>query len=161
MESEFLMHPFPPVWDADSKVLILGTFPSVKSRENLFYYGHPRNRFWAVTAAVYGARIPQSIEEKKCFLLANGIALWDVVASCRIRGSSDASITDAVGNDIESLIEKTCITRIFTNGTKAKQLYDRLLKSSTGLDAVCLPSTSPANAAWSLDRLIGAWKIIR
>ena len=161
MESELLLHPFPPVWDNHSQILILGTFPSVKSREVKFYYGNPRNRFWAVTASLYGMDVPPSTEEKVRFLLTNGIALWDVVASCRIRGSSDASIADAKGNDVASLLRQTSINRIFTNGKTAKKLYDRLLSGETGMDAVCLPSTSPANASWSLEQLCHAWEVIK
>lgn len=155
------VHPIPPVFDADSTVLVLGSFPSVKSRESGFFYGHAQNRFWRVTAAVFGCPVPVTIPEKRAFLLQNHVALWDVIASCDIDGSSDASIKNVRPNDLAPLLAASKITHIFTNGATADALYTRWQFSATGIPAVRLPSTSPANAAWSLDRLIDAWRVIR
>jgi len=153
-------HPFPPLFDKNSKILILGSFPSVKSREQKFFYGHPQNRFWKVVAAVFGCDIPETIEEKKNMLLSNGIAVWDVIASCEITGSSDSSIKNAVANDISIILEGADIQKIFVNGKTAEKYYNKYIKPEIGKEAVCLPSTSPANAAWSLEKLIAAWKMI-
>ena len=153
-------HTFGPVWNADSRILILGSIPSVKSREQGFYYGHPRNRFWKVLAAVTGEKEPETVTEKKTFLLGHGIALWDVIASCEIEGSSDSSIRGVTPNDIGVLLAQSTIGRIYTNSAKAGELYRRYVEPSTGRKAVNLPSTSPANAAWSLERLTEAWKVI-
>lgn len=153
-------HGFEPVWDRQSRILILGSMPSVKSREQKFYYGHPQNRFWKVLAAVTGQAVPETVEEKRAFLLKEGIALWDVVASCEIKGSSDSSIRDAEANDVAWLLRESGLRRVFVNGGKAAQLYDKLLLEKTKVLAVRLPSTSPANAAWPLERLIGAWRVI-
>ena len=155
------IHPIPPVYDEHSTVLILGSFPSVKSRETGFFYGHAQNRFWRVTAAVFGCPVPATIPEKRAFLLGNRIALWDVLAACDIDGSADASIRDVCPNDLAPILAAAPITRIFTNGAAADALYTRYLLQTVGIPAVRLPSTSPANAAWSLERLIDAWKIIR
>lgn len=155
-----ISHTFEPVWDQNSRILILGTFPSVKSRENHFYYGHPQNRFWKVIAGLTGSPVPQTIEEKKALLLDNHIAVWDVIASCRIDGSSDGSIRDVVVNDIPSLLNDSHISRIFGNGAKACELYDRHLREMTGMDIEKLPSTSPANAAFQMERLLEAWAVI-
>ena len=155
------VHPIPPVFDADSTVLVLGSFPSVKSQESGFFYGHAQNRFWRVTAAVFGCPVPVTIPEKRAFLLQNHVALWDVIASCDIDGSSDASIKNVRPNDLAPLLAASKITHIFTNGTTADALYTRWQFPATGIPAVRLPSTSPANAAWSLDRLIDAWRVIR
>ena len=153
-------HGFGPLWDEHSRILILGSMPSVKSREQGFYYGHPQNRFWRVLAAVTGQPVPGTIEEKKAFLLRQKIALWDVIASCEIEGSSDSSIRDAQANDVAWLLGQCGISRVFVNGGKAAELYDKLLLPQTGKQAVRLPSTSPANAAWSLERLVRAWQVI-
>lgn len=155
------IHPIPPVYDAHSTVLILGSFPSVKSRETGFFYGHAQNRFWRVTAAVFGCPVPATIPEKRAFLLGNRIALWDVLAACDIDGSADASIRDACPNDLAPILAAAPIARIFTNGATADALYTRYLLQTVGIPAVRLPSTSPANAAWSLERLIDAWRVIR
>ena len=155
------VHPIPPVFDADSTVLVLGSFPSVKSRESGFFYGHAQNRFWRVTAAVFGCPVPVTIPEKRAFLLQNHVALRDVIASCDIDGSSDASIKNVRPNDLAPLLAASKITHIFTNGATADALYTRWQFPATGIPAVRLPSTSPANAAWSLDRLIDAWRVIR
>lgn len=155
------IHPIPPVYDAHSTVLILGSFPSVKSRETGFFYGHAQNRFWRVTAAVFGCPVPATIPEKRAFLLKNRIALWDVLAACDIDGSADASLRDVCPNDLAPILAAAPITRIFTNGAAADALYTRYLLQTVGIPAVRLPSTSPANAAWSLERLIDAWRVIR
>lgn len=155
------VHPIPPVYNEQSVILILGSFPSVKSREAMFFYGHPQNRFWKVTAAVFGCAEPKTVEEKKRFLLDNKIAVWDVIASCEITGSSDSSIKNVVPNDIKSILENTKIKRIFVNGKTAHKYYDKYIKPEIGIDAVCLPSTSPANAMWSVERLAEAWRTIR
>lgn len=156
-----IYHPFPPLYDGDSQILILGSFPSVKSREQNFFYGHPQNRFWKVTAAVFDLPVPNTIEEKKRFLHQNHIALWDVIGSCDITGSSDSSIKNVCANDLSDILSGSHISRIFVNGKAAEKYYKRYTRSATGMDAFCLPSTSPANAAWSLEKLIGAWSVIK
>ena len=157
---EKVKHEIPPVYDENSKILILGSFPSVKSRENQFFYHHPQNRFWKTLAAVVGCDTPISIEEKKKFLLTNNIAVWDVIASCEIEGSSDSSIKNVVVNDFNSIIYKSNIKQIFCNGGKSYDLYRKYCEKSTNMKAIKLPSTSPANARFSLDKLIAEWKII-
>ena len=160
MEYEHIVHSFEPVYDKDSEILILGTLPSVKSRENNFYYGHKQNRFWKVLATLLKEPVPETIEEKKVRLLAHRIALWDVIQSCDIKGSSDSSIKNVQPTDIGMILEKTNVTQIYANGNKAGQLYKRYQFPVTGIEATVLPSTSPANAAWSLARLCEAWKTI-
>lgn len=156
----FLEHPFDPLYDSHSRVLILGSFPSVKSREQAFFYGHPQNRFWRLLALLFGEPVPQSVSEKRALCHTHHIALWDVIASCEIVGSSDSSIKNAKANDISAILSAASIEQIFVNGKTASRLYDRYILPQTGRLAVCLPSTSPANAAWSLERLHEAWKII-
>ena len=153
-------HPFPPLYDKNSKVLILGSFPSVKSREEMFFYGHPQNRFWKVIAAVTGEETPVTIEEKSRLLHKNHIALWDVIASCDITGSSDSSIKNAVANDLTVILESADIKQIFVNGKTAEKYYNKYIRDTIGIEAVCLPSTSPANAGWNLEKLIEAWRAI-
>ncbi len=160
-EPSLMIHPIPPTWDAESEVLILGSFPSVRSRESGYFYGHPQNRFWKVLAAVFGQPVPAGMDEKRRFLLQNQLAVWDVIASCRISGSADSSIRDAKPNDISMILEGAGIRNIFCNGWTSFQLYNRYLLPRTEREAICLPSTSPANAAWSLDRLIDAWKSVK
>ena len=165
---EHIIHPFPPLYDNNSKILILGSLPSVKSREQMFFYGHPQNRFWKVITAVINnsgmndknIEVPVTIEEKKMMLHNNHIALWDTIYSCDIIGSSDSSIKNVQPTDIGMILEKTNITRIYANGNKAGQLYKRYQFPVTGIEAMVLPSTSPANAAWSLERLCEAWHVI-
>lgn len=159
-EYQHVTHTFEPVFDENSKVLILGSFPSVKSRENNFYYGHPQNRFWKVLAQVFEEEVPQSIEEKKAFLLKHNIAVWDVIESCTIIGSSDTSIKDVVVNDFSKILQKSAIETIYVNGSKAYELYEKYAECKTGIKAVKLPSTSPANAVWKLDKLCEAWSRI-
>lgn len=156
-----LQHPFGPLFNEDSRVLILGSFPSVKSREQNFFYGHPQNRFWRVIAAVFDRPVPQSIEEKKLLILSSGLALWDSIASCEITGSSDSSIRNARTNDISIILDNCNIERIYCNGRKSHDLYRRYIEPANGREAVCLPSTSPANAQWSLEKLIAAWAVIK
>ena len=160
MEYEHIVHSFEPVYDKDSEILILGTLPSVKSRENNFYYGHKQNRFWKVLATLLKEPVPETIEEKKAMLVAHRVALWDVIQSCDIKGSSDSSIKNVQPTDIGMILEKTNMTQIYANGNKAGQLYKRYQFPVTGIEATVLPSTSPANAAWSLARLCEAWKTI-
>lgn len=154
-------HPFPPLYNKDSKILILGSFPSVKSREQMFFYGHPQNRFWKVISSVFECNEPKTIEEKKQFLLENGIALWDVIASCDITGSSDSSIKNVKVNDISKIIKEADIRQIFVNGRTAEKYFKKYTKPLINRDAVCLPSTSPANAAWSVQRLVESWKVLK
>ncbi len=154
-------HPIEPVYDHSSRLLVLGSFPSVKSREQGFFYGHPQNRFWKVTSAVFACDEPKTIEEKRSFLLANGIALWDVIASCDIEGSSDSSIKNVVPNDLSRILSYAQITQIFVNGKTAQKYYNKYLQDVLGRDAICLPSTSPANAAWSAERLIREWSVLK
>lgn len=160
MMSERKVHPFAPVFAENAEILILGTFPSVRSRQNQFYYGHPQNRFWQVLAQIYEDECPFTIDEKTWFLFKHHIALWDVLSSCEIKDSTDSSIKNPAVNDIDPLLKTTKIKRIFCNGKKAQALYDKYLKKQTGIEAICLPSTSPANAAWSLSKLIDAWRVI-
>ena len=155
-----LIHPIRPVFDKNSRILILGSFPSVKSREEGFFYGHPQNRFWRVTAGVFGEALPTSVDEKKSFLLRNHIALWDVIGSCEIDGSSDSSIRNVTVNDLSVILGTADIQEIFLNGKKADQLYRKYLFPVVKRDGICLPSTSPANAAWNMEKLLDAWKII-
>ena len=156
-----VQHPFPPLYDENSKILILGSFPSGKSREQNFFYGHPQNRFWKVIASVMGNNTPISLEEKKEFLHANHIALWDVIASCDIMGSADSSIKNVVANDITIILQNADIKQIFVNGKTAESYYNKYIRDKIGKPAVCLPSTSPANAAWNFDRLVAAWNVIK
>lgn len=160
MEREKLIHPFPPVWDGNSRILILGSFPSAASRGVNFYYGHPRNRFWKVLELLFDEEIPDDIVFKKAFLLRHGIALWDSIASCTIEGSSDASIRDAAPNDIASILRSAPVKRVFCNGKASHACYEKYVFPLTGVHAVCLPSTSPANAQKSLGALAEAWSII-
>ena len=151
-------HNIPPVFNKNSRILILGSFPSVKSREVQFFYGHPQNRFWKVISAVFNCDCPQTTDEKKKFLLDNNIALWDVIHSCEITGSSDSSVKNAVPNNLSQIIEHSKVTKVFTNGNLSYSLYNKLCYEKTGITAVKLPSTSPANASWSLERLIAEWE---
>lgn len=160
MEYSFITHPIPPVYDSDSRILILGSFPSVKSRQALFFYGHPQNRFWKVVSAIYGEPVPLTVPEKRTFLLRNRIAAWDVIASCQIMGSSDASITDVTANDLTPILQTAPIRQIYVNGKTAERMYKKYTEPATGRSCICLPSTSPANAAWSLEKLVDAWSRI-
>lgn len=158
---EHVIHQIKPIFNSSSEILILGSFPSVKSREGQFFYHHPQNRFWKVLSAIFQETVPETIEQKKIFLLKNHIAVWDVIASCDIQGSSDSSIKNAVPNDFSNILNTAPIRQIYTNGGTAYNLYTKYCESSTNRPAIKLPSTSPANASFSLARLIQEWKIIR
>jgi hypoxanthine-DNA glycosylase len=155
---EFHTHEFGPVYDTDSRILILGSFPSVKSRKEGFFYGHPRNRFWPLIAALTGEALPETIEDKRILLLRNRIALWDSIESCEISASSDSSIRNITPVAIDRITGSCNIQRILCNGAISWKYYNRYLKEITGMEAVKLPSTSPANAAWSFDRLLEEWR---
>lgn len=150
-------HPFSPVFDDRSHILILGSYPSVKSRQEGFFYGHPQNRFWPMVAAIFTEPVPVSVDEKKALLLRHGLALWDVIAACDITGSSDASIRNAVPVDIARITSRAPIERVICNGATAGRLYHKHLLPVTGMEAVVLPSTSPANAAWRMPALVDVW----
>ena len=157
---EHIIHSIEPVFDAESRVLILGTMPSPKSREVQFYYGHPQNRFWRVLAAVLGEEVPQSVPEKKAMLLRHRIALWDVLRACSIEGADDGSIRQPEINDLRRVLDRADIRAIFTTGTKAAALYRRYCLPVTGRPAIPLPSTSPANCRATLDELTQAYRAI-
>lgn len=157
---EHIIHSIEPVFDTESRVLILGTMPSPKSREVQFYYGHPQNRFWRVLAAVLGEEVPQSVPEKKAMLLRHRIALWDVLAECEITGASDSSIRNPVANDLSVILGHAPVQAVFTTGATAWKLYTRLQKPHTEIEAVRLPSTSPANCAVKMEALTEAYKAI-
>ena len=156
-----IAHPFGPLYGEKSRVLILGSFPSVKSREQQFFYGHPQNRFWKVVAAVFDQEPPVSIPEKKELILNHGLALWDSIASCVVTGSSDASIREVRPNDLRRILDACPIERIYCNGRKSHEIYCRYILPELGREALCLPSTSPANAQWSMEKLIAAWSVLR
>ena len=160
-EYTHVTHIFEPIYDGTSRVLILGTFPSVKSREQNFYYGHKQNRFWRVLAAVCKCGVPATVEEKKEMLLREHIAVWDVIASCDITGSSDASIRNVQPNDIGRILARVPDIRTFANGAKAHELYRKYMEEAAGRRAIRLPSTSPANAACGFESLCEAWQVIR
>lgn len=155
-----IAHGFDPVFDERSRVLVLGSFPSVLSRENRFYYGNPQNRFWRVVADVLGEDVPAvgDVDAKRALLLRHGIALWDVIESCDIRGSSDASIRNVVPADVVRITGAAPVRAVLCNGGTAGRLYRRWLEPTVGLPAEVLPSTSPANASWSLPRLTERWR---
>lgn len=155
MKQERLLHPFPPLWDEESRVLILGSFPSVMSRKNAFYYTHPQNRFWKLMSLIY----EEEIIDRVAFCHQHHIALWDVIESCTITGSSDSSIRDVKVNDIAELLSKSRIRQVFTTGSTAWNLYRKYVTAD--IDAVRLPSTSPANAAMKLEDLLPYYRQIR
>jgi len=154
-DDTLLVHPFPPLCRPDSRVLILGSFPSVVSREQNFYYANATNRFWPVMSEVFG----EEIKDRRQFCMEHHIALWDVIASCRIHASDDASIHDATVNDISHLVQGTEIHQIYTTGRRAWALYSRYVNCC--LPAECLPSTSSANARMKLKDLADAYRVIR
>lgn len=160
MEASLVTHEFDAFFDKDSRVLILGTIPSPKSREQGFYYGHPQNRFWKVLADVLDEEFPQTVEERKGFLKRNHIALWDVLESCEIKGASDVSIRNARPNDMNRILQAADIRAIFATGAKAAQLYKKLCFPECGVEAVRLPSTSPANCGCSYETLREAYSQI-
>ena len=155
---QHITHEFEPIFDERSRILILGTLPSVKSREGQFYYHHPQNRFWKVLAKICKTEPPATIAEKKAMLLEHGIAIWDVVQSCDIIGSSDSSIKNVTPADLSVILRQASVKTIFLNGGKAWDLYQKYCAGMTELPAVKLPSTSPANAAWSLEKLVTVWE---
>ena len=150
-------HNIEPVFDKRSRILILGSFPSVKSREQKFFYGHPQNRFWKMLAIILESEEPADIEEKKKLLLDNQIAIWDVIAGCEISGSADSSISEVTVNDLSVILDHSPVEKILCNGSTAYKLYEKHLYPLTGLQALKMPSTSPANAVWSLQKLAQAW----
>ena len=156
-----VVHPLEPIFDARSRALILGTMPSPKSREARFYYAHPQNRFWRVMAAVFDSPLPVTNDERRDFILAHRLALWDVLRSCEIAGASDASIKNPVANDLSVVLDRAPIRAIFCTGTRAAALYRRLAEPVTKVPAVALPSTSPANCAVSFDRLVAAYAPVK
>lgn len=158
---ERIKQPFEPIYDKDSRILILGSLPSVKSRENGFYYGHPQNRFWRVIAGIYGLDVPENVFEKKDLLYKCRIAVWDVIESCEIKGSSDSSIREVIAADLNTILDKCNIEKIFANGKTAGRLYNTFGKAKTGRSIIELPSTSPANAAYSLEKLKVKWSVIK
>lgn len=155
-----LVHPIAPLYDKNSKVLILGSFPSVKSREEMFFYGHKQNRFWKVISFIFGRDVPETIEEKKNLILSCNLALWDVIGACEIVGSADSSIKNVLPNDLAGILLGADIKQIFVNGKTAEKYFNKYTRPKIGREAICLPSTSPANAAWSFERLCNAWSII-
>ena len=158
MEPLMLVHPFPPLFDENSHILILGSFPSIKSREQQFFYGHPQNRFWPLMALLTGEARPLTIAEKRALILKHGFALWDSIGRCTITGSSDSSIRDVEPNDLRIITAQAPIEKIFCNGNASLRCYRRYIQPALGREATLLPSTSPANAAWSLERLAEAWQ---
>lgn len=154
MENNIVTHTLKPIFNENSTVLILGTMPSPKSRENNFYYGHPQNKFWRVLSVVLNEKLPQTNEERTELLLSHKIALWDVLASCEIKGADDSSIKNPVPNDLSIILNKCSIRTIFTTGSKAYTLYRRFCEPKTGISAVPLPSTSPANCRITAEKLI-------
>lgn len=160
-ETMNIQHPFPPLFDENSKTLILGSFPSVKSRETMFFYGHPQNRFWKLIAALYGEETPTDIDEKKSLILRRNLALWDSIQSCTITGSSDSSVKDVMPNDLSIIINNSRVDRIFCNGALSYKMYMKFIFPKSNIKATKLPSTSPANAAFSLGRLLEEWEVIK
>lgn len=156
-----LDHPFPPFFDACSTVLILGSFPSVRSRQEGFFYGHPQNRFWRVLATIFETETPQTTDQKKLLLVRHHVALWDVAASCEIDGSSDSTLRQVKANDVSIVLQSAPIQHVYLNGKTAERYYRTLIEPCIGQAATVLPSTSPANASWSLERLIEAWRVIK
>lgn len=160
MEPKKIVHPIPPLFDENSEKLILGSFPSIKSREAMFFYGHPQNRFWKLTAKIFDEETPNSVEGKTKLILTHRLALWDSIHSCVITGSSDSSVKDVVANDLSVILNNSRVERIFCNGALSHKMYMKYIYPQTKIEAVKLPSTSPANAAFSMERLYEQWKII-
>ncbi len=154
-------HPIPPLYDGNSRILILGSFPSVKSRESQFFYGHPQNRFWKVISALFEEPVPTTVDEKRSLLLRNHIAVWDVIHSCDIEGSADSTIRNVTPNNLRLILDNAPVKAIYVNGRTSEKYYKKYIEPDLNIKAVCLPSTSPANAAWTLERLIEAWAIIK
>ena len=163
MKGDFkkIIHPIPPLYFEDSRVFILGSFPSVKSREQEFFYGHPQNRFWRVLAGVFQYNVPTSVDEKTKLVKECKLALWDVIESCEIIGSDDSSIKNVKANNIEKILKQSKVEKIFVNGKTAYKYYEKLIEPKINVKAVCLPSTSPANATYNLEKLIEKWSVIK
>ena len=161
MEYQHIIHPFEALYDEDSRILVLGSFPSVKSREQKFFYGHPQNRFWQVTAAVFEDDVPETIERKKQFLHRHHVAAWDVIDGCDIKGPGHSSIKNAVPTDLQKIIRNSRVSAVFCNGKTSGRMYEKYHEPVLKMKAQILPSTSPANAAWTLERLIEVWRKIR
>lgn len=163
-EYKHISHDFEPIYDKNSNTLILGSFPSVISREQGFFYGNPRNRFWNIIETIYGETEPtdsspqELIEFKKQLIIRHNLALYDTIEECDIVGSADVSIKNVTPANISFIINKSSITRVFVNGKTAEKYYKRYHEKITGIKAIVLPSTSPANAAWSYERLLEKWK---
>lgn len=153
-------HTIEPFYNEDSKILILGTFPSIKSREIGFYYSHPQNRFWKVLAKTFNESVPDTIPLKKDLLLKHNIALFDVCQSCEIKASSDATIKSVIPNDLDPIFKVAQIKVIAFDGNKAYQLYQKHFKDKYNVELLCLPSTSPANAMFKLNDLISAYQVL-
>lgn len=160
-EPQKIIHPIPPLYDQNCQILILGSFPSVKSREAMFFYGHPQNRYWRLIAKLFDEAVPNSVDEKKRLVLRHHIAMWDTIHSCTIIGSSDSSIRDVMPNDLSVILDHSKVDRIYCNGAASYRLYMKHIFPVNGIEAVKLPSTSPANAAFSLERLAEEWRQIK
>ena len=160
MEYSHIVHPFGPLYNEESEILILGSLPSVKSREANFFYGHPRNRYWPLIAKLFDEPEPKTIREKKALALKHHIAMWDAIYSCDIKGSSDSSIKNVIPTDLLQIVENSRVTRVFCNGKTSAKYYHKYQEKILGIPAVTLPSTSPANAAWGMERLMEEWKVI-
>ncbi len=156
-----IVHPLKPLYNSESKTLILGSFPSVKSRELNFFYAHPQNRFWKVISAIFDSSLPMTIEEKTNLILNNNLALYDVIYSCDIISSADNTIKNVTPSNLTEVIKNSKINNIFVNGKTAEFYYKKYLEKQLGLKCVCLPSTSPANASKSLEQLIVAWSAVK
>ena len=156
-----IIHPFGPLFDSESRILILGSLPSVKSREQNFFYGHPQNRFWPLLAFLFGEPAPLTVEEKRSLALRHHIALWDTIYSCDIIGSSDSSIRNVTPTDLGQILKAARVEHIFCNGKTSWNYYHRYQEKQLGIAAEVLPSTSPANAAWGFERLQEAWSVVR
>ena len=160
-EYTHIVHPIPAFFRPDSRVLILGSFPSVRSRESGFFYGHPQNRFWKVMAQLLEDEAPGTVEEKAAFLERHRIAAWDSIHACDILGSSDASIRNVEPNDLTEILQTASVRHIYTNGKKSHEIYRSYCFPQTGVEDICLPSTSPANAAWTMEKLLTAWAVVK
>ena len=160
MKPEHIVHPFPPLYDENARILILGSLPSVRSREEMFFYGHPQNRFWPLLARLFDEPVPNGIEEKRTLVLRHHIALWDSIYSCDIVGSSDSSIRNVMPTDLRPILKAADIRQIYCNGRTSWNCYHRYQEKDLQREAVLLPSTSPANAAWTMRKLQAAWSVI-
>jgi len=159
-EPKTIIHPIPPTFDKDSRILILGSFPSIKTRESGYFYGHPQNRFWKVMAVLFNEPVPVTVEDKRGLLIRSRVAAWDSIHQCTITGSSDSSIRDVIPNDLSVILKTADIRQIFCNGRTSWNIYHKYIEPLTGRSAVSLPSTSPANASFSLEKLVEAWSVI-